>query len=481
MWILLIASVCHAQFAPSIIKKKKQSVFAFNYILKDMSMTQATGFFIDSNTFVTNFHVIDTLEISFPFTTLIGAETNFRQFMELGPNEITEVKQLSALYDLALLKTSKPVPKKFILKPGKLTENKVYILSYLPIVLPKIHLFEGKVIQKYSNDVEIMFEINTSKKSLGGMSGSPILNEFGEVIGVVTRAFAKGGVLKGVLIKHALQLQKSTDLPNIPVQDLIRQEMQKLQDLAESGDLSAQIALGIRLLNGQKLNKSDQNKALKWFKVAAANPTFSNFFTSSFHLQVATLEYKFFMQDAYLNQEEINKLQASAESGKLSSQLLLAFLFLDKARNHSTDEALKWFSKAAMKHPAVAMYAVEYFLYKMNTAQEQQTISTQEDTFKDSLIQKQFKSWLLRAGEEGEISAQFILGISYQNGSNGFQKNQKEALKWLFRAARQGHAKSYKILKKMVKQKNSPRESHQAKFYLRNLQTEENDLCQNTF
>jgi hypothetical protein len=49
--------------------------------------------------------------------------------------------------------------------------------------------------------------------------------------------------------------------------------------------------------------------------------------------------------------------------------------------------------------------------------------------------------WYRRAAEQGDVLAQFNLGVRYDNGQ-GVQQSYKEAAWWYRRAAQQGHARA---------------------------------------
>jgi TPR repeat protein len=54
--------------------------------------------------------------------------------------------------------------------------------------------------------------------------------------------------------------------------------------------------------------------------------------------------------------------------------------------------------------------------------------------------------WVLKAANNGDAMAQFNIGKSYLNGSNGLPKNRIQALNWLKKAANNGHAQAELML-----------------------------------
>ena len=54
--------------------------------------------------------------------------------------------------------------------------------------------------------------------------------------------------------------------------------------------------------------------------------------------------------------------------------------------------------------------------------------------------------WYLKAANNNNATAQFNIGTSYLDGSNGLPKNKVQAINWLKKAAVNGHAKANLML-----------------------------------
>ena len=54
--------------------------------------------------------------------------------------------------------------------------------------------------------------------------------------------------------------------------------------------------------------------------------------------------------------------------------------------------------------------------------------------------------WYFKAANNGNATAQFNIGQSYLNGSNGLSKNRVEALNWLRKSANNGVVQAKLIL-----------------------------------
>ena len=390
---ITVCLVFFSSIAIAYPKEPIENVFRIKKtLLGSVNLESATGFFIDQNTFVTNFHFVAKSKKNSFSIDVPKAEQNSTN--PVGHIQITGVKQLSALHDLALLKTSEPVPEEFVLKPGKLIGKNIYISGFPVDQKMKTHLhhFSGMVIQK--NDFRNIISINSSRDSFRGLSGSPMLNEKGEVVGIVFREFSKSSLLWGVPIKYALQLQKLSDLPKAPLKDLIRHEVSNLKTLADLGNPFAQIELGQMLLRGRYFKKNE-------------------------------------------------------------------------------DESLGWFKRATMQNPREAFnYLVFWYIekaYKSNKHEKR-------------LLQRELKKLLLTAGEYGSVIAQYYLAMFIGRGDYGFQQNYEESLKWLFKAASQGHFKSYEILEQNAQREETvSHENYTARKYFRRLNNRQGGSCPSTF
>ena len=55
--------------------------------------------------------------------------------------------------------------------------------------------------------------------------------------------------------------------------------------------------------------------------------------------------------------------------------------------------------------------------------------------------------WFQKAAEQGNATAQYILGVAYAEGK-GVEQDYKEAVKWFQKAAEQGHAEAQENLRR---------------------------------
>ena len=219
-----------------------------------------TAFFIRPNVFVTNFHVLQGMlqnEDSF--------KTIFLQ-QEGNPSSITinQVIAVSALHELALVETKESVSSYLNIKEETPHNEKLFVLGYPHQQFKKMKK-TGQLIDK---DFFYIFPINHSR--LKGASGSPVLNEKMQVVGISYQA--SGNLLR---VKKSIHLnslilgnigQKCPHFVNLAM--CIKQEIEDLKRLAEQDFAPAQYRLAkiYYLGKGTKLNLTS---AFNWMKQPA--------------------------------------------------------------------------------------------------------------------------------------------------------------------------------------------------------------------
>ncbi|MCR5322040.1 MAG: serine protease [Lachnospiraceae bacterium] len=146
-----------------------------------------SGFFISENTIITNQHVVGSREaIQFTITDYYGNE----YILEGGANGI----KVNAVYDVAVLTVR---PRESDVKHGVLEVSAGYVPAVGETVYGmgspagyKCTFSEGIVIMSsrkcMENNNELEF-INMSVPITGGSSGGPLLNKYGQVIGINSR------------------------------------------------------------------------------------------------------------------------------------------------------------------------------------------------------------------------------------------------------------------------------------------------------
>ena len=138
-----------------------------------------TGFFIDDQgTFVTCFHVID------------GANEIRAGMHDGGSYEVKEIIDFSELYDIAVLKADiTNTPYLDFNKNDVVQGETVYALGTSNGLEGT---FSNGVISAISRKIGAIDCVQTNAAISSGNSGGPLLNEFGEVIGIVAYRYISG-------------------------------------------------------------------------------------------------------------------------------------------------------------------------------------------------------------------------------------------------------------------------------------------------
>jgi TPR repeat protein len=164
--------------------------------------------------------------------------------------------------------------------------------------------------------------------------------------------------------------------------------------LAETGDASMQLNLGLSYHKGKAGVAIDLPKAIKWYTLAA-------------------------------------------EAGIVKAQFNLGnCFFIGDGVTVDKREAVKWFKRAAEAGDAFSQYNLgnSYFNGDGVTVDKREAIK-----------------WFTLAAEAGISHAQFNLGNCFLKG-DGIAVDKNEAIKWFTRAAEAGHAKSQTILDSLKKE-----------------------------
>lgn len=268
-------------------------------------------------------------------------------------------------------------------------------------------------------------------------------------------------------------------------------QIDDLREKAEKGDAEAQLSLGLRYVNGERIEK-DFNKGIKWLRKAAEQKNmeaqFSLGLINMFGNGLKKNEkagFKFFKQAAenghmissynlavcYQNGNGVkqNKIESAkwfrvaANMGHDIAQNNLALIYLKGIGVRKDDnEGVRWMTKSAMQGYSEAQYNLgvmysggvgvkkdkkEFFKWTKKAATQGHLKSKYNlgiAWYKGQGVSKDyFKSykWLKEASESGLAEAQLILGSMYANGQ-GVEQNYVNSAKWFLRSANQGNSKS---------------------------------------
>ena len=279
--VLFFISISACVFQEKLPQPVVQAQHAIVKIIISGPLTlrsQGTGFFIDQNTLVTNYHVIDSLhsqhtKIRFLHSTFHNPLKEIIQFKK--------IKHLSALHDMAVLEVTGY--KEPFLKLGSSLSEDIYTIGFPIGEFKKI---KGNSIKQ--KDTDYFYKSTKSSLTLAGASGSPMLNIKGEVIGIFfaslilpklsplpkndnldftewrSRQWILNTYLQAKPVQYLSQLLNTNELPLKKPEELIAEEDLNLKVLAQSGNKEAQFRTGVKLLY-----KEDFELALKWILKAA--------------------------------------------------------------------------------------------------------------------------------------------------------------------------------------------------------------------
>jgi len=212
--------------------------------------------------------------------------------------------------------------------------------------------------------------------------------------------------------------------------------LRRLSSMADQGDAQAQYSIGMAYLNGKGVPKSDA-EAVSYFRKAAEQ--------GNADAQVALNRLQAIAQCkgnavCIANTEILNL----AEHGDANAQLKLAYAYASASHrqrdwsDHPLDDsnsaeaiakdriaAARWFLKAAEQGNVEAQYNLG-LLYGQNDGSVEILVDEAEAV-----------RWYRKAAEQGLAAAQYKLGFAYHYGK-GVLNNEAEATRWFRKAAEQG-------------------------------------------
>lgn len=224
------------------------------------SSSGGTGFFIDADMYITDLHVIAPM-------VQTGDMGDMAVIREGGPAiEVKEVVFVSVLYDLALVQT-----KKFsnYLTVGEIPpkpDESLFVSGYPGEAFTEMKKIGGNI---FMGDHFYAFPVDRSFP-LYGASGSPILDKWGQVVGVVSSE--TGGVLFAANLNYLRKFISgevgSSCADFASVTECIKREIETLRKKAKKGSPLAQHTLASLLYNGE-IVEEDKKEAFKWWLKAA--------------------------------------------------------------------------------------------------------------------------------------------------------------------------------------------------------------------
>ena len=146
---------------------------------------------------------------------------------------------------------------------------------------------------------------------------------------------------------------------------------------------------------------------------------------------------------------DMRTVRERAEAGDAAAEYELGRSMLGpKQTYYDVAAAMPWFRRSAEQGYAPAKY-----IYG--------------STFREGRWQnpQQLVYWWTKAAEQGEVRAQLWLGVSYEQGQNGVERDYRQAFKWLSIAAKQGQPDAQVTLGQMYEYGEGIRENYRVAAY----------------
>ena len=347
-----------------------------------------TGFFISPKLFVTNFHILSYLSE----TTENLNEVHLTQ--EGNPNtlNIKKVVAVSALYDLVLIETQETSQNYLTLSESKVkADDDLFIIGYPEEILTRVKK-TGKI--NYEDASNFSFPVNHS--NLHGASGSPVLNDQGQIIGVLYRvdtnlAFAiKINSLKKFIAGDMRQNCKAISFKNC-----LKKEIENLKALAEQGFTRAQYYLGYLYYLGKNVPQN-YKQAVHWLQKAARQG-------STEAQQHLAFIYYYGEKGVPKNYNlALDWLKQAAEQGLAPAQLYLAVMYdNEKEVSQNLKLVFYWTEQAALQGFAEAQFNLGRMYYYGGRFPQNYKLAFE---------------WFQKSALQGNVQAQYSLALMYLNG-----------------------------------------------------------------
>ena len=92
--------------------------------------------------------------------------------------------------------------------------------------------------------------------------------------------------------------------------------------------------------------------------------------------------------------------------------------------------------------------ALEWFTEVGREGSRRRTSGRRTSTIRRERYEEAF-TWFTKAANQGDIYAEYNLGICYENG-NGVKRNVPEAVKWFTKAAEKGHPRAAENARRLI-------------------------------
>ena len=362
-----------------------------------------TGFFISENKIVTNAHVVGNVKDLEEIT--IVQEGNPRR---LKANKIVN---LSIRDDLALLEVDGVVSDFIILSEDPLNSSNVYALGY-----PNGRFQEIRQMSVLQDDYFV-----SNNLDIKGASGSPLLNEAHQLVGVLYQAFHNHINFINLETLNSF-IKDEYFLCEDNVQECfksLRESFETNPQEVKNGKDSFNIYQYLRL-------KGDLPRAKWWLKKATEQGYAMVQYRSAVVLYRLAVMY-YYKEEGRAQDIQLARFlfEQAAEKGYALAQYNLAVMYsMGEGGAQDIQRAKFWFEQAAQQGYALAQYHLALMYYKGEGGAQD--------------IQRA-REWFEKAAQQGYALAQYNLALMYYKGEGGAQDIQR-AREWFEKAAEQGYA-----------------------------------------
>ncbi len=362
-----------AESIPSSVQATQSAVFK---VENNDGSVYGSGFFVEDNrTFVTTFDLVYqlvNLKDSSGLSSIFVTKDN-KKF------QIKSIKEISPLYNIVFLEVEAyngdflKFPRYSIFYKN----NEAYTMGF---IADELSVLKWTQILAESKK-EVSF-IGSHTNSIRGSEGGPVLNRYGEIVGMHGSSFQieEQDIPNIVKVKHLRSLLNQSVVSEnnrLAVKEQFQKSLKDLESLAQR-DMEAQFVLANILLEMNHITK-----ALSWFR-------------------------------------------KSTEQGFALAQYKLAImLYKGMGAPVNKIQALSWFHKSAEQRMVLAQYNLGIMFSNGDGVPEDK---------------KQAVDWLRPAAEKGISSAQYHLGSILYVGFEGVPQDKAEAVHWYRQSAEQGHA-----------------------------------------
>ena len=379
-----------------------------------------TGFFVNQNTLVTNFHVIfDPAGFSEWFSIRKG-NRNFR----------ARLTALSAVYDVAILEVADWTGPFLNVEDLASLSEEVYVIGFPQERMAKM---KGRNITMVDHDYEFLTDFS---KKLGGASGSPLLNNQGESVGLVYL----GDEDRHSLVAKPRNLWKGL-IEQIPapnesfsIEQLLDRALKEFYHFAKqehytyTDSVSRNLGFTLMFLKENIIFSQQHNdeRIIKWWRKATEGQPGVQYKVGSTFLSHKNISPRIY------NDIAIEMLEKAAKNGGPDIQSKTGWVF----KNHGDyKRAVKYLEQAAAhgNYEAKSHLGMIYFTGFGSISQD---------------YGKAAGWWKEGVAQKGSPEAQYAFGKMYFEGL-GVPQNYEQAFKWIKKAAEQKLSDSYALLGKI--------------------------------